>query len=369
MGPLLLFALFAAPAWGQWDPNVAPPRTSIVHLFEWKWTDIARECEEFLGPQGFAGVQTSPPNENVVIVTEAHNRPWWERYQPVSYKLETRSGTEEEFAEMVRKCNAVNVRVYPDLVINHMSGTWPVDTLGTGGSSFDSEALEYPGVPFTAEDFHGSNDCPTDSGNVESNDDPVQVRNCRLLGLRDLNQRKSHVRERVLEYINRLIGYGVAGFRVDGSKYMWPEDLEAIFNSLDSLNPEFFPAGSRPFVFLEVIDLDGSEPITGSDYTHIGRVTEFKYGQFLGQAFRKGLALQDLENFGEEWGMQPEGDAVVFVDNHDNQRGQWTGSPNIITFRDARMYKMATAFMLAWPYGFPRIMSSYYWEQDIQDGH
>ena len=44
--------------------------------------------------------QVSPPNENV-IVEGSQNRPWWERYQPVSYKLETRSGTEEEFKAMV----------------------------------------------------------------------------------------------------------------------------------------------------------------------------------------------------------------------------------------------------------------------------
>lgn len=29
----------------------------IVHLFNWKWTDIALECERFLGPKGFCGVQ------------------------------------------------------------------------------------------------------------------------------------------------------------------------------------------------------------------------------------------------------------------------------------------------------------------------
>ena len=29
----------------------------IVHLFEWPWDAIARECEEVLGPKGFCGVQ------------------------------------------------------------------------------------------------------------------------------------------------------------------------------------------------------------------------------------------------------------------------------------------------------------------------
>lgn len=41
------------------DPHFAPGRVGIVHLFEWKWNDIARECEEFLGPKSFGGVQVS----------------------------------------------------------------------------------------------------------------------------------------------------------------------------------------------------------------------------------------------------------------------------------------------------------------------
>ena len=40
-------------------------RQVIVHLFEWKWTDIANECEAYLGPKGFCAVQTSPPMEHI----------------------------------------------------------------------------------------------------------------------------------------------------------------------------------------------------------------------------------------------------------------------------------------------------------------
>lgn len=39
------------------NPNFAPGRSVIVHLFEWKWSDVALECERYLGPNGFAGVQ------------------------------------------------------------------------------------------------------------------------------------------------------------------------------------------------------------------------------------------------------------------------------------------------------------------------
>ena len=30
--------------------------------------------------------------------------------------------------------------------------------------------------------------------------------------------------------------------------------------------------------------------------------------------------------------------------------------------------QMANAFMLGWPYGFTRVMSSYYWDQNMVDG-
>ncbi|CAF4636664.1 unnamed protein product, partial [Rotaria socialis] len=80
---LSIFAcLFVSSIQATKDPNVAPGRSTAIHLFEWKWTDIAAECERFLGPYGYAGVQVSPPNEHALI----DGRPWWQRYQPVSYK-------------------------------------------------------------------------------------------------------------------------------------------------------------------------------------------------------------------------------------------------------------------------------------------
>ena len=42
----------------------------------------------------------------------------------------------------------------------------------------------------------------------------------------------------------------------------------------------------------------------------------------------------------------------------DNQRGHGGGG-NIITFFESRKYKIANSFMLAWPYGFAQVMSSY----------
>lgn len=88
------------------DPHFVKGRGGIVQLFEWKWNDIALECESFLSLNGYGGVQVSPPNENLVIV----NRPWYERYQPISYLLKTRSGDENGFLDMTTRCSKVGVR-------------------------------------------------------------------------------------------------------------------------------------------------------------------------------------------------------------------------------------------------------------------
>ncbi len=37
--------------------NCADGRQAIVHLFEWKWSDIAAECEIFLSQMNYCGVQ------------------------------------------------------------------------------------------------------------------------------------------------------------------------------------------------------------------------------------------------------------------------------------------------------------------------
>lgn len=58
-----------------------------------------------------------------------------------------------------------------------------------------------------------------------------------------------------MEYLNHLVNLGVAGFRVDAAKHMWPADLAAIYGSVNSLRTEHgFASGSKPFIYQEVID-------------------------------------------------------------------------------------------------------------------
>ena len=61
------------------------------------------------------------------------------------------------------------------------------------------------------------------SGVVDNYGDPENVRYCSLSGLLDLYGASENVRQTQAAYLNDLIDIGVAGFRVDAAKHMWPE--------------------------------------------------------------------------------------------------------------------------------------------------
>ncbi|KAL9922084.1 alpha-amylase A-like [Glossina fuscipes fuscipes] len=344
---ILLLNFADHPVNGQFDPHFDTNRSSIVHLFEWKWDDIAKECEQFLAPKGYGGVQISPVTENAIVA----NRPWWERYQPISYLLETRSGSEQAFADMVRRCNVLGVRVYVDIVFNHMAGG-DGTVVGTAGSTAQPNNKDYPAVPYSYFDFHPS--C-----SINNYNDAREVRNCELVGLKDLDQSKAWVQQRIVDLMNKLLDFGVAGFRVDAAKHMWPSDLKTIFQRLNNLSTAHgFLSNTRPFIYQEVIDM-GGEAVSKYEYVNLGFVTEFRYSASISRVFRGKDDLRWLINWGPEWGFMPSERSLVFVDNHDNQRGHGAGGSDILNYKNPRQYKMAMAFMLAHPFGIVRIMSSF----------
>jgi len=349
LATLLSLLLLAAAAEGYTETHCKDSKQAIVHLFEWSWDSVADECTKVLGPKGFCGVQVSPPMEHI------QGGSWWTRYQPVSYKLDSsRSGNRQQFINMVNTCNGVGVMVIIDAVVNHMTGRGGSGQ-GTGGSGFDGSSQRYDGVPFSSMDFHQPYCDIQNYGNAE------EVRNCYLVSLNDLDGGKQYVREKVSAYFNDMIDIGVKGFRVDASKHMWPGDLEAIQGMTKDL-----PEGGRPLFFHEVIDM-GGEAITVQEYFGVGKVTEFRYGIKLAECINGGdwNCLGGIYDQG--WGMADGMHAVVFVDNHDNQRGHGGAggvltASNTIQGHDDWKYKVASAFLLAHDYGFKRVMSSYYFD-------
>lgn len=309
----------------------AENRSVMVHLFEWPWDDVGRECKEVLGPAGFAAVQVSPPGEHAVF----DFAPWWQRYQPVSYRIESRSGTREEFRAMVAACAEAGVAIYVDAILNHMS----FKDAGTGSSGSEHTRYNYPGI-YGNQDFHSCR------RGIDRPWDRWEVQHCDLATAPDLATGSPYVRQVLSAYLQDLVDLGVKGFRLDGAKHMPAGDIAAI---LASVSP-------RPYVFQEVIDF-GFETVSATEYFSTGDVTEFRFSNLIAHTFRSGK-LADLHNFEARNYLMPYDKAVVFIDNHDNQRGH--GAPDhAISFRDGKLHELANLFMLAQPYGYPRLMSSY----------
>ncbi|MCB0206889.1 MAG: DUF3372 domain-containing protein, partial [Anaerolineae bacterium] len=343
------------------DSSVEPPGGVFVHLFEWPWADIEKECT-YLAAKGYTAVQVSPPNEHLVPTADmggpANDFPWWVRYQPVTHDtaaFTSRSGTWSQFQSMVNTCNSLGVDIYVDAVINHMAdievGTPPTGTSGTEYQSTPASSRFY-GAQYQADDFH--DDC-----SISNYADRQQVQRCMLSGLPDLNTGKSDVQTEIRSYLQALIDVGVKGFRIDGAKHMAANEIAAI---LDGLTGDFY-------VFQEVIDQSSSERVRDWEYTPTGDVTEFAYAFALGDAFDDACSgsLSDLESRFDDPDMLPSRFAQVFTDNHDNQRGHGVGAGCVVDHRDGQEHVLANIFALAYPYGHPSVMSSYYWQSDPTD--
>ena len=321
------------------DPDVADPgpgeRDVIVHLFEWPWSSIAAECTDVLGPRGFGAVQVSPPQEHVVL--PGRGFPWWQDYQPVSYQLMSRRGDRAAFAAMVDACHDAGVKVYVDAVLNHMAGGASAGA-GSAGSSFSH--YDYPAVPYVATDFHHCGRNASDDIQVWTS--RAEVQTCELVDLADLATESDAVRDQLAGYLDDLISLGVDGFRIDAAKHMALDDLAAVFDRL----------ADPPIVFSEVIE-GGIGEISPVEYVATGDVTEFRYGDVVSSAFRGGQ-LADLEHLADDMALAS-ADAVAFIDNHDTQRN----GRAVLTYKDGAAYALAEAFLLAFPYGTPQVMSSF----------
>lgn len=231
---------------------------------------------------------------------------------------------------MVRRCASAGVDVYVDAVINHMAAL----------------NRDFPLVPYTSNDFHTCRSTINYSNRFE-------VQNCDLVGLNDLKTESEYVRRKIADYMNDLIDLGVKGFRLDAAKHMASGDIRAIVSKLKR----------RVFIFQEVIGA-GGEAVQPSEYVSNGAVTEFKFERTVGHFFKGRAKLKDIRHVINSRGWMRSDDAVVFVSNHDDQRQNTQAT---LTYKDiGNLYYIGEIFSLAYPYGYPKVMSSYFFEDHDQ---
>jgi len=323
----------------------------VANLFEWNWKSVGAECKNVLGPAGYAAVQVAPPQDSLSRTATDSTpvlHPWWEVYQPVDYNLTSRMGDETQFKQMVQACRNAGVKVIVDAVINHMTGQGSVSYGGVHYTKYD-----YPGL-YTADNFHGpTGACPTADGNIDDFNNYTQVFKCELVSLSDLRTETPYVQQTLANYLNKLLSYGVSGFRVDAAKHIGQDDLTAIFSRLHRTVD-----GERPYLALEV-GTGSPGRISPQAFTGVGTVLGFDFASQLESAFKSytnppGGNIGSLKGLGEGSGLLPSNRSLAFVENHDTERNGST-----LSYKDGAANTLATEFMLAYGYGTPEVYAGF----------
>jgi alpha-amylase len=345
------------------------PSDTSVQMFEWSWNDLATECTQFLGPQGYGGIQISPPGASRTTST------WWGVYQPVNYvNLTSRFGTSAQLQSMINTCHAAGVRVYADVVVNQMAADSSATAgVATDGSTWNSATLAYP--YFSASDFHAA--CDIQPADYNSAAGRSNVQTCRLSGMPDLNSESSYVRGQVVNYLDALLALGIDGFRIDAAKHQAAASLQAILASVKSSHPTT-NLGEPIWVTQEIVP-DGE--VVRSDYFPVGTVNEFQFAYAMRDAFRDAngaspstipTMMGTWNNWGGTWGFVQPTNATVFVNNWDTERNggslaasNYTGATN--DTQGSHRYDLANIFMLAQGYGEAQLHSGFRFTNVDQD--
>ncbi|MBE4579214.1 alpha-amylase [Vibrio navarrensis] len=207
----------------------------ILHAFDWRYDEIGAQAEK-INQMGYASVLVSPP------LRSAKSAKWWQRYQPQDYRvIDNFLGNTEDFRNMVQALEAVGVRVYADVVFNHMANeakqrsdlNYPAKSVLeeyiSNAEYFEKQRLfgDLSEPLFTESDF-------VEAFGIKDWKDKWQVQNGRISGgpsdpgLPTLRVHE-HVIEQQRNYLRALKNLGVKGFRIDAAKHMTLEHIKQVW--------------------------------------------------------------------------------------------------------------------------------------------
>lgn len=347
--------LVAVPHMAQAQPEAQTNAKKDVQViaFQQTWNTVAKECTSTYGPEGVAYVEVSPPQESI------QGTQWWTSYQPVSYKLDSKLGTEAEFKNMIKQCNAVGVDIIADVVLNQTTGADVADGKQTGvaGTEYNGSTGDYPGFAteqypegITASDFHSC------SKNISNYANQQEVQECRLSSMWDFDSESEKVQDIQSDYLAALWNAGVRGFRMDAVKHIHTDSMKAIKEKF----AKKIGVNADSIYWIQEVIGNSSEAagIQPSNYVQNGTVTEFGFKSEMNQTFKDKIAnLKGLnERLSKDLASE---DANVFVTNWDTARNE-----GALTYKDGAKYQLANAFMLAYDYGTPRLLSDYKWDEN-----
>lgn len=207
-------------------------RDVILHAFNWKYSDILDNLEG-IRQAGYGAILIPPP-----LYSDAAGSQWWQRYQPKDYRvLLSHLGGKRDLEALIAACHGAEpqVRVYADLVLNHMANEAREDRFDFPGQA---ELERYRLLPalyeenrlygdlgaglFSTADFNHAGEI---EGGEWSDRGAVQYQN--LSGLPDLRD-SAWVLEQQHRLVEAMVAMGFDGFRVDAIKHITERMIDNI---------------------------------------------------------------------------------------------------------------------------------------------
>jgi len=340
--------------------NGADARSPVfVKLWEWNFADVARECEDYLGPNGFDAVQVAPVMEHIT------GPEWFTKYQPVSFRLDSRSGTIDDLRDMVKRCRAAGVSVIVDVVLNHIgkpcddvreAGPTATPCRGFAYSAFGNRRLAaLKGWPDVGpEHFHHLPDdtlrnCAVDPVTFQcpNSDPPNDCTMCDFYGLPDWNTGLENVQQLLSKHLKELHDMGVTMLRLDAASYVHVDELSRIINQMpwDYVFQEWWRGIPEP---------------SRTDY--VGHYRDIFLGRSIVEIFTDDDMgkLPTLLNLTAGIQGIPSTQALYPLTFHDQRTLE--ADRSVATYKNGLEFHQQQKFLLAWPGGVTvRMWGGYGW--------
>jgi alpha-amylase len=214
----------------------------ILHAFDWRYADIAGNAET-IASLGYGAVLIPPP---LYSRDDALGSAWWQRYQPKDYRiLRSFLGNKADLEKVIASLHGNGVRVYADIVFNHMAnedrpdrGNFPGKTelkrYKQERNEFEKDRLygDLDDGLFSPWDFHTE-------GNIRNWMDVHETTEHALSGLPDLeiNQWVIDQQRACLRALNVM---GFDGYRIDAVKHLPLEHIRRVFETADMAGKYLF---------------------------------------------------------------------------------------------------------------------------------
>lgn len=337
-------------------------RTTLPHTYEKDLKDalIKKFGDEEAIPPGYLDADGQ-------AVKDAHGddarMPWWLPYQPTSYEINSKYGTEREFTQLVTAAKERGLGIIVDVVFNHTAAVdggekkeW-IEALNAR-ANYGDDAPQYRVLmdrlllvhtafnkPEHFNEFKMSKEpyfyWDSETRRLERNESiatAFDLDGVWMAGaLPSLNLENPEVQDAQENFLKKLLTLGVAGFRFDLVRFFKPTVWKR-FN-------EFINEASngKAFSYGELVVERDIYP----HYSPYGKVSDHFFCRTLSQVFRLGGDLRKLR-FGAANDFP---DSITYAESHDQLHGR---VGDRIEDEDDR--RLATMYMIAREHGTPLIL-------------